>query len=164
MLLGRSHGFSLFVARSDTRVDLYESHSGERHRRDVWSEEVDPEISRVERVTLHKIGPSRIVEVFECLNGTGGCYQEFLAWSPGVDCRAVDHVRDKFNAALPRPLTTLKAPIADLDAMTIRGNGWKPSACNACPSLEMTCRLTFDGDAFHLSKCAVKSIDQGQRK
>ena len=139
---------------------LFESPSMDGRVRPLWLTQATSDIYEIQRVTLHRVGKSRIVDVFGCLNGTGGCDQELVLCSSAEGCRKLENLRPKFNAALPRGYTTLKAPIARLDRMLIEGYGWKPEACNACASLEMTCHLSFDGQVFALARCSRRSLPE----
>ena len=93
--------------------------------------------------------------MLECLHGTGGCVQHFVLWR---DAKPIANPRPSFNARLPKGTTTYKAPMVDLDAMSIHGYGWRLHDANGSPSVEMTCRVAFDGESFALSRCVTRPI------
>ena len=132
-------------------VVLFESK--DKRVRPVWLVQEETDIASFEKTALHR---SHIVEVLSCVDGTGGCFQYFVLWQPGGDAKSIPNPRDAFNAKLPCGKTTYKAPMVDLDAMSIHGYGWGPHDANGSPSVEMTCRVTFDGESFALSRCVTR--------
>jgi hypothetical protein len=126
----------------------------------AWLDQKTSDTFVVERVKLFDVGGSKIIEVFGCLQGTGGCDQKFVLWTPGHGCKELEGIRAPFNAALPKGSTTYKSPIADLDRMVVEGNGWMLHDANGSPSIEMTCRLSFDGAKFRLASCMNRTMQR----
>ena len=132
----------------------------------VWVEQEEDQMYRMDAVLVHRIGGVHVVEIGGCLNGTGGCGQLFLLWKPHHPMTPISpDLRGTFDARLPRGHSTLKSPFADLDHMTIKGQGWKQSDANCCPSLRMQCRLRFNGTFFSLAHCKTsRPAGQYRRK
>jgi hypothetical protein len=167
--LGTGAGSSLFEARYRTHAYaevavvtevLFESRAGDSRVRVLWFTQQTSDVYKFGHVALHRVGKWPIVDVPGCLHGTGGCAQELVLWTPGVGCNEIKDLRARFDAALPEGYSTLKAPHVQLDRMIIQGYGWKARACNACASLEMTCHLSFDSQAFALSRCSRRPLSE----
>ena len=112
------------------------------------------DISRFANVRMATISGDRVLEILSCLNGTGGCWQEFFAWRSGALSPVATNYRDAFNKKLPAGLTTYKSPNLDLMTMTIKGGGWRDGKDpNCCPSIIMTCKVALAGELATLSAC-----------
>ncbi len=112
---------------------------------------------RFEEVAMRTIDGERVLEIVSCLNGTGGCGQEFFAWRNRALVPLATNYRDAFNQKLPRGVTTYKSPNLDLKTMTIRGGGWREGKdANCCPSIVMECKVSLAGDQAQLTACRTE--------
>jgi hypothetical protein len=98
----------------------------------------DETYSFLRPLTIHYVGDLRIVEIRECLNGTGGCGQEFLVWRSGKVLEIPNSIRKQVEQRLPTGYHTAKSPEIDIDTLTGRGGVWLDSDPNCCPSASVT--------------------------
>lgn len=160
-----SEGVSLYRARYEKPSDLMpekyrlvtevlcETAKGSHSVRLVWLSQADQGESFIESVQSYRVGKYWLVEIAGCLNGTGGCWQDFILWSPRDHASAVPSVRPLFDRNLPKGYTTYKAPNVSLAGMTIHGYGWTPKDANGSPTMEMECAVSFNGQRFQLANC-----------
>jgi hypothetical protein len=134
------------------------------YEREKGSDVVTPLLTRIESeesarfdgVAMTAVNGERVLEIVYCLNGTGGCGQEFFAWRKNALVPLATNYRDAFNRKLPRGMTTYKSPDLDLKTMTIRGGGWRDGKdSNCCPSIIMKCKVSLIGDKAQLAACRI---------
>jgi hypothetical protein len=103
--------------------------------------------------------PSTLLSVMSCVNGTGGCSQEFLQrhpdghWAP---------VRQVWLDQLPRGFADRLLHGVRIDPRTLRGEAgfYGESDPNCCPSEELRFQLGLHGDSLVLRQHAVVSEPQ----
>lgn len=130
----------LFAAAESGRVRPVWHERFETGRHALWRS-VTPEIA--------KFGGDILLSVQHCVNGTGGCSQEFLRrsasgqWSP---------VRQVWEDQLPRDLTGRVQHGMRIDVRELRGEGglYGPRDPNCCPSELLRVQLGLRGDALVL--------------
>jgi hypothetical protein len=139
---------------SVTTLVLFEHQLGSKTARVLHAEQLSEEEELFESVRMHDVQKEKIVDLSVCLNGTGGCGQELLAWRGHALHPRARNLRDRFDRALPRGFTTYKSPWLDLETMRVRGGGWKRGKdANCCPSIQMECIVALRGDSAGLSRC-----------
>jgi hypothetical protein len=105
---------------------LYEGVANTDRVTTLWMLQQDENFYFLKRVTVHKVDSRHVIEVFGCANGTGGCGQDFVRWTPGEPAREIAKgVRATFDHVLPAGYRTLKSPQLDLDTLMIEGYGWR---------------------------------------
>ena len=127
----------------------------------LWLYQQDSSLARIESVNVVRLGKRVIVDVFCCLNGTGGCYNEMVEWNAGKGAVpfAADY-RHAFDAALPKGYATYKSPSIDFKQMTISGFGWQAHDANCCPTLEMHCAISVKDNQFVLHGCRRSTVQR----
>jgi hypothetical protein len=148
---------------SVTTVVLFERRRGSEMARVLYARQLAEEDELFESVRMHQVQKERIVDLSICLNGTGGCGQELLAWREhSLHPRALN-LRAQFDRALPPGFTTYRSPWLDLKTMRVRGGGWKRGVdANCCPSMQMGCNVTLRGDSAVLGHCRIGLARDGE--
>jgi len=116
----------------------------------IWRS-VTPEIA--------KIGTSIMLSVEHCVNGTGGCSQDFLQRSRLGQWTTV---RQVWLAQLPRILAGRIQHGVHIDVQSLRGEGglYGPRDPNCCPSELLRLQLGLRGDSLALRSQTVVPIPQ----
>jgi len=103
---------------------------------------------------LAKIGADILLSIQHCVNGTGGCSQDFLRRSPGGQWTLV---RQVWVDQLPRDLIGRVQPGMRIDVRDLRGEGglYGPRDPNCCPSESLRVQLGLRGDSLLLRSRTV---------
>lgn len=111
----------------------------------IWRS-VTPEIA--------KIGASILLSVEHCVNGTGGCSQDFLQRSPSGQWTSV---RQVWLTQLPRILAGRIQHGVHIDVRSLRGEGglYGSRDPNCCPSELLRLQLGLRGDSLVLRSQTV---------
>lgn len=114
----------------------------------IWRS-VTPEIA--------KLGANILLSVEHCVNGTGGCSQDFLRRSPSGQWTTV---RQAWLDQLPHDLAIRIEHGMRIDVRDLRGEGglYGPRDPNCCPSELLRVRLGLRGDSLVLRSRAVVPI------
>jgi hypothetical protein len=99
-------------------------------------------------------GSARLLSIMSCVNGTGGCGQEFIQrhadghWAP---------VRQVWLDQLPAGYAARLQHGIRIDPRTLRADGgfYGPGDPNCCPSEILRAQLTLAGDSLRLLQHAV---------
>jgi len=112
----------------------------------VWRS-VTPELASMSQSTT-------LLSVMSCLNGTGGCGQEFLQRYPDGQWAAVWQV---WLDQLPHGFADRIRHGVRIDPSTLRGEAgfYAEGDANCCPSQRLVVQLALHGDTLVLSKHAV---------
>ena len=94
----------------------------------------DETYSFLRPLTFHKVGGRSLVEILICLNGTGGCGQDFLSWRSDNLHALKNETRAQIDKWLAPGYSTLKAPQIDIDSLSGQSGGWLKTDPNCCPS------------------------------
>jgi hypothetical protein len=115
-------------------------------------------IARVELETAPAPGGGALLSVLVCVNGTGGCTQEFMIrragrWGP---------VREPWVRQLPASLPGSLNKSTFIDPATLRGSGglYAQRDPNCCPSRELNFRVALRGDSLVLLDHRVGPVDR----
>jgi hypothetical protein len=116
----------------------------------IWRS-VTPEIAM--------LGTSILLSVEHCVNGTGGCSQEFLQRSPSGQWTSV---RQVWLAQLPRTLAGRIQHGVHIDVRSLRGEGglYGSHDPNCCPSELLRLQLGLRGDSLALRSETVVPTPQ----
>lgn len=71
----------------------------------------------LEEVHLRTVESEHFLEVAQCLNGTGGCGQEFHKWSPGELRNVTQSITKQIRSHVPYGYQISKGARIDLGAM-----------------------------------------------
>jgi hypothetical protein len=126
----------------------------------VWHERFETGNYAVLRSVTPELAPARggtLLSVMECVNGTGGCGQDFLLrhpdgrWSP---------VTQAWLDQLPRGYKGRIRHGVRIDPKTLRGDAgfYGDRDPNCCPSQNLIVHLTIRGDSLVLLRQAVRPI------
>jgi len=96
-------------------------------------------------LSLHRVGDRMVVKIEICLNGTGGCDQDFLLWQPGKTVEISNSIHVQVEQQLPAGYSILKSPQIDIDTLTGVSGAWLESDPNASPSASVTFSLSLSG-------------------
>ena len=102
-------------------------------------------------LTFHKVGGRRLIEVLICLNGTGGCGQDFLSWRSGKLRALKNETRAQIDGWLAPGYSTSKAPQIDIDLLSGRAGGWLETDPNCCPSRNVEFSLALLPDEIKVT-------------
>jgi hypothetical protein len=128
------------------------------HVRPVWHARFDTGSNAIWRSVTPELGattsPTRLLSVMSCLNGTGGCSQEFIQqyrdghWSP---------VWQVWLDQLPEGHAGRIRHGARIDPRTLRGKAglYGERDPNCCPSKELSLQLVLHGDSLALQSHTV---------
>jgi hypothetical protein len=103
---------------------------------------------------IAKFGASILLSTQRCVNGTGGCSQDFLRQSPGGRWTSV---RQVWLDQLPRVLFGRIQHGVNIDVRDLRGEGglYGPRDPNCCPSELLRVQLRLRGDSLVLRSQTV---------
>lgn len=97
----------------------------------------------LEPLIFHRVNNIPIIEVRTCLNGTGGCGQEFFSWKPGDLRKISDQVRQNIDEWLPAEYETWKDPLLNIDDLSGVSGAWRDGDGNCCPSKFVNFQLSI---------------------
>jgi hypothetical protein len=128
----------------------------------VWHERFETGDNAVWRSVSPELVPARggtLLAVMRCVNGTGGCSQEFLLRHP--DGRWVPVVQAWLDQ-LPRGFSSRIWHGVRIDPGTLRGEAgfYGEGDPNCCPSRNLTVHLTVRRDSLVLLRHAVRYTPQ----
>jgi hypothetical protein len=130
--------------------------------RAVWHSRYETDEFGVWRSITPEVGPSEggatLLSVTSCVNGTGGCSQEFLRRHPDGRWYPVWQV---WLDHLPGADDAIRHGFR-IEPGTLRGSaGWyRGGDPNCCPSQELLLRLGLQGDSLVLRGRAVRAAHQ----
>jgi hypothetical protein len=140
---------------------LLEALPGDRVRA-VWHSRYETGDHAVWRSITPELGPTvagaTLLSVMSCVNGTGGCSQEFLRRHPDGRWNPVWQV---WLDQLPDAGDRIRHGVR-IEPATLRGSaGWYGDGDpNCCPSQELVLRLGLQGDSLVLLGHAVRATHQ----
>lgn len=125
--------------------------------RPIWHERFETggyAIWRSVTLEIARVGTSTLLSVERCVNGTGGCVQDFLQRSPTGQWTSV---RQVWLNQLPRALAVRIQHGVHIDARTLRGEGglYGSHDPNCCPSELLRLQLGLHGDSLVLRSQSV---------
>jgi hypothetical protein len=126
--------------------------------RAVWHARFETGASAVWRSVTPELASTSqgatLLSVMSCLNGTGGCGQEFLERYPDGQWAAVWQV---WLDQLPHGFADRIRHGVRIDPSTLRGEAgfYSEGDANCCPSQRLVVQLALHGDALVLGKQAV---------
>lgn len=94
-------------------------------------------------LALHKAGGRKLIEIVICLNGTGGCGQDFLSLRSGKLHALKNKIREQIDRWLPVGFSTENAPQIDIDSLTGTAGGWRSTDPHASPFRIVAFSLTL---------------------
>jgi hypothetical protein len=106
---------------------------------------------------IAKFGADILLSIQHCVNGTGGCSQEFLRRSPTGQWTSV---RQVWVGQLPRDIAGRINHGVNIDVRDLHGEGglYGPRDPNCCPSELLQVRLGLRGDSLLLRSRTVVPI------
>jgi hypothetical protein len=124
----------------------------------VWHQRFETGNYAIWRSVTPELAPARggtLLSVMQCVNGTGGCGQEFLLRHP--DGRWFP-VRQTWLDQLPRGFQGRIRHGVRIDPKTLRGEAgfYGDRDPNCCPSQDLIVHLTVRGDSLVLLRQAVR--------
>jgi hypothetical protein len=99
--------------------------------------------------------PGMLMEVTACLNGTGGCAQDYFRLAAGRWRKVTEAYVTDLHARLPADHSLHKG--RQFDLATLRGV-WPvaaPGDPDCCPSFEIAFRVWLDGDTLRLAEAGA---------
>ena len=111
----------------------------------------------LKEVHLRTVGSMHFVEVRQCLNGTGGCWQEFYKWSPGGLSKVAPSIDEQVRRLVPSGYRINKGARVNLEAMSGEVGLWLESDPNCCPSASMRFSLSWTPAGFIIPRSEVTS-------
>lgn len=137
--------FSVDTAQAATRDTLVAP---------VWHYRFEPEMLRSITPQIATVNGAILVAIDECVNGTGGCSQNFLlrrdgTWS-GVRLSFLDSLNRQFPQSINHGY--------HVDVRTLRGSAavYSPSDANCCPSRVAEMKLRLRGNGLEIVELRVR--------
>jgi hypothetical protein len=129
----------------------------------MWHGRFETGVHAIWRSVTPELAPARggtLLSVMQCVNGTGGCGQEFLLRYP--DGRWFP-VWQAWLARLPRGFEGRIRHGVRIDPKTLRGEAgfYGDRDPNCCPSQNLIVHLTVRGDSLVLLRHAVQPVPKG---
>jgi hypothetical protein len=120
----------------------------------------DAEMLREITPSVASHGDVALVSLRFCVNGTGGCWQQFLARTKGL-WQVVADPSSLIRAEIVRSLhgdTTQSVHMPNIDVRSLRGTVavYGPADANCCPSQQGVFQLALDGGAFRIVRLRVE--------
>ena len=131
--------------------------AGPGRARPVWHERFEAgrhALWRSVTPEIAKIGASVLLRIQHCVNGTGGCSQDFLRLSTRSRWTSV---RQAWIEQLPRAIAGRIDHGVNIDVRDLRGEGglYGPRDPNCCPSELLRVQLELRGDSLVLRSQTV---------
>jgi len=117
--------------------------------------EEDETYNLLQPFTLHSVATRSILELTTCLNGTGGCGQDFFEFKDGTLRPVVSEIREQVEALLPSGLSQNKSPAVNLDQLRGKGGAWSKDDPNCCPSYDVVFDVLLVGDRLRVKNVIV---------
>ena len=130
----------------------------------IFSTTTDETVEFLEPLRFHQVNNISIIEIPTCLNGTGGCGQEFLSWKPGDLRKMSARIRQDIDKWLPAGYETWKGPSLNIDKLAGFSGAWRNGDGNCCPSKFVNFQLSITPDEIkihHLTLDAEPHNSQG---
>lgn len=165
------YSWEWIVARQDSargpvvRDTIYEGESvlfervGPDRVRPVWQTRYDGAMwAWMSAETAPAPGGGVLVAVLTCVNGTGGCFQEFVVRRQG----RWREVTEAFWDQLPAEMKGSFWKSIHIDPVTLRGEGgyYRERDANCCPSRRIHVQLALRGDSLVLVQHRVVPIEE----
>ncbi len=127
----------------------------------VWDYHFDPEMLRSVTPEMVSVNGGTLVAIDECLDGTGGCSQEFFLlrgarWSV-VQPAFLDSLNRRFPNAINHGF--------HVDVQTLRATAavYSPNDANCCPSRTAEMRLRLRGNVLEIIELQVRRSTEQSR-
>ena len=140
-----------------TRLDPTRSGQAGGALTPVWHYRVEAELVRSVLPTAVTVADgSALFAIDECVNGTGGCAQRFVAYRAG-NWR---NIRSVFLDSLARRFPGAVQHGFHVDLSTLRANAalYSPNDANCCPSRGAELTLGFRNDALEMTGLRVRTM------
>jgi hypothetical protein len=105
--------------------------------------------------SLYIVANRSLLELNICLNGTGGCGQEFIEFHNGAIRPVIGEIRGQIEALLPPGLTQNKNPHVSLSQLRGQGGAWAKNDPNCCPSYDVAFNVRLVGNRLRVKDIVV---------
>lgn len=124
----------------------------------VHAVEEDEADSFLKSYAVHAVAGRSVIELTSCLNGTGGCSQDFLEFVGGKVMPLAADIEGQVKAVLPAGFTQLKSPVVDLDTLRGEGGAWAKDDPDCCPSYKVVFDVELSGQALRIRGAKVSAV------